>query len=165
MSSTSKAAAVLLVVFGTLIAWLAFPHLRENTRRPERHLAPAGFEGVLLTVYDEPGYPSLPVQEGFYIHRYPADGILITSSTQEFGSAKDEFLDFLPDGTYAPFQSSLKGPLFEATGSYGSSMDGPAKIEYAAKLAGTKAFWANRSADEVQRAIAIARERIGKVAK
>jgi hypothetical protein len=42
-----------------------------------------------------PGHPQLPIENGKLIERFPADGILVTSTAEAFGSGQDEecFLD------------------------------------------------------------------------
>jgi len=67
--------------------------------RPVRYLVPIGYEGTLITVFNRPGYPTLPVKEGFAIHEYPENGIIITSSSPVAGLGTGETIDSSLDGT------------------------------------------------------------------
>jgi hypothetical protein len=55
----------------------------------------AGFHGWAVIVWGISGYPPLPIEDGKIIERFPADGVIITSSQQQFGWAGDEayFID------------------------------------------------------------------------
>jgi len=81
----------------------------EKKRPLERHLIPSDYEGVVITIYEQSGFPELPVSDGYRIHEYGEDGILITSSKQEFVSASDEILDILKDGSHRRIGSGSAG--------------------------------------------------------
>ena len=95
-----------LAILATVLTLVAC----EKKRTPERHLISSDYEGVVITIFDPPGFPPLPAKDGFRIHEYPADGIIITSSSQEFGWASDEMLDVLEGGTHrpSPFSAHLE---------------------------------------------------------
>jgi len=56
---------------------------------------PAGFHGWAVIVWSVPEYPAIPTDHGKLIERFSLDGVIITSSKQQFGWAKDEayFID------------------------------------------------------------------------
>jgi hypothetical protein len=66
----------------------------ESNPRQVREF-PSGYQGLAVVVWDVPGHPQLPVENGRLIERFPADGILVTSTDEAFGGAQDEeyFLD------------------------------------------------------------------------
>jgi hypothetical protein len=135
-----------------LIALVAVLGCQER-RTPARFLIPHDYEGVVITVFGQEGYPELPLVDGFRIHDYPADGILITSSPPEFGWASDEVFDVLADGTYRDLLDKLESGVgarrerFSATGSYsGSRIAGT--LQYYYKAVGTEKYWKDRDGKE-----------------
>ncbi|HTQ38062.1 MAG TPA: hypothetical protein VMJ32_03490 [Pirellulales bacterium] len=62
----------------------------SQQRPPEVREFPDGFHGWALIVWEVPGYPELPSDTGKIVERFPADGLIITSSKQNFGWARDE---------------------------------------------------------------------------
>jgi hypothetical protein len=76
----------------------------EKKAPPSKFLVPPNYEGAVITVYEQPGFPALPMEDGFLVHRYPDDGILFTSSKQLFGasSVMDQALEVMPDGSRRP---------------------------------------------------------------
>jgi hypothetical protein len=68
---------------------------REQLRQAEVYEFPNGFRGWAVVIWDVPGYPKLPIDQGKLVERFPANGIIITSTKQQFGFAHDEsfFLD------------------------------------------------------------------------
>ena len=124
----------------------------EKKRTPARYLIPADYEGVVITVFGQPGFPTLPTKDGFRVHDYPDDGVLITSSAQEFGWASDETLDVLKDGTFRRISSGNvvdRREHFSASGSQEGG--GEPKIEYAFKVIGSVKYWDSIDATEYDR--------------
>ena len=70
--------------------WLAMG-ARNSTRRPSRFLVPQGYTGWVRVEFEVPGAPPLPIEAGQYVLRIPADGILRTSSPEQYGWAKDHY--------------------------------------------------------------------------
>ena len=121
----------------------------EKKRTPDRYLIPANYEGVVITVFDQPGFPPLPIEDGFRLHGYPDDGILITSSSQELGWAADETLDVAESGARTPIPTRHSGGRCERFGGTGSQMvDGLPPIDYYFKAIGGDAYWMDRDAKE-----------------
>ena len=80
----------------------------DINRKPAKHLVPADYEGAVITVFGQPGFPELPIQDGSRVHEYPSDGILITSSTRSSdGRATDETLHVLGDGSLRPSSDTI----------------------------------------------------------
>jgi len=121
----------------------------EKKRTPNRYLIPANYEGVVITVFDKQGFPELPLVDGFRVHKYPDDGILITSTEQEFGRASDETLDVLEDGTHRRLPTRHSGgrcERFSATGS--QSGGGLTEIVYYFKAVGSDEYWEDKDGRE-----------------
>jgi hypothetical protein len=51
---------------------------------------PQGFRGYAIIVWGVPNYPPLPIQGGKMIEEFPSDGIIITSTQQQFGMSWNE---------------------------------------------------------------------------
>jgi hypothetical protein len=125
----------------------------EQKRTPSKYLIPYDYEGVVITVYEQKGYPELPIADGFIIHEYPNDGILITSSEQEFGWASDQVFDVLEDGTYRELKTDIEvsGGIRSEHHSYTGSRSGKGidgTIKYYFKTIGTEEYWEDRDAKE-----------------
>lgn len=134
-----------------LLAFFALSSCGKK-RTPERHLIPADYEGVVITIYDQAGFPKLPKKDGYRIYQYPEDGILITSSKMELGQASDETFDVLNDGTHrrvTPGNAGDRREHFSASGS--QEGEGGPKIEYAFKVIGSAAYWNRIDATEYDR--------------
>ena len=138
-----KARLTLLIALASCLAGC------EKQRTPERYLIPSDFEGVVITVFEQEGFPELPSVDGFRVHRYPEDGVLITSSKQEFGWAADEILDVLPDGTTRRLSSgNIADRRVHFAGTGETARDGVPTIDYRYKAVGTVEFWKDKDARE-----------------
>jgi hypothetical protein len=123
----------------------------EKRRTSERHLIPSGYEGVVITIYDQVGFPELPVRDGYRFYEYPEDGILITSTKQEYGRASVETFDVLADGTHRRITYDVgdRQEHFAASGSQEGG--GEPKIEYVFKVIGSVEYWDRIDATEYDR--------------
>jgi len=103
-------------------------------------------------VFGQSGFPPLPIEDGFRVHHYPDDGILITSTIQEFGWASDETLDVLKDGTFRRISSGNvadRREHFEASGSQEGG--GDPKVEYVFKVIGSVKYFDSIDTTEYDR--------------
>jgi hypothetical protein len=57
----------------------------------ETFLVPAGFEGRINVIFNQPSSLPIPIADGRKVYNVPADGILITSSRLEAGWIDQEF--------------------------------------------------------------------------
>jgi hypothetical protein len=136
----------------------------EKKRTSERHLIPANYEGVVIAIYGQAGFPKLPMKDGYQVFEYPKDGILITSSQPEFGWAPDETLDVLPDGTYRQISSGNVADRRMHFGSFGSEkVGGVLKLAYAFRVIGSVKYWESIDATEYDRKIKEAKEKLAKL--
>lgn len=124
----------------------------EKRRTPVRHLIPAGYEGVVITIYSQEGFPDLPVENGYLVCRYPSDGILITSSPIESGWAADQTFDVHSDGSWTPISTGNltdRREHFAASG-ISHNKDEP-KIESSFRVIGSVKYWEGIDATEYDR--------------
>lgn len=141
-----------MIRFFTLLLVVVGLSSCEKKRTPARHLVHANYEGVVITIYDQAGFPALPMKDGYRVYEYPEDGILITSSKQEFGWGSDETLDVFPDGTHRRISSGNVGGRREHFAASGSQEGGGApEIEYAFKVIGSVDYWSRVDATEYDR--------------
>jgi hypothetical protein len=124
----------------------------EKRRTPVRHLIPADYEGVVITVYSQKGFPELPIEDGYLVCRYPEDGILITSSGLEFGRAADQTFDSRPDGSWRPITTGNVGDRREHFAASGYTQnEGEPKIESSFRVIGSVEYWDGIDATEYDR--------------
>ncbi|MCX8214715.1 MAG: hypothetical protein OTJ97_09495, partial [SAR202 cluster bacterium] len=103
----------------------------------------------MITVFNQQGFPELPLVDGFRVHEYPDDGILITSTEQEYGWASDETLDVLEDGTHRRLSTRHSGGRCERFSATGSQSGGDVvEIVYYFKALGSDEYWRNKDARE-----------------
>jgi hypothetical protein len=82
-------AALTLVLLIGIALWLgANAHL---THRSSRFLIPEGYTGWVRVEFEVPGAPPLPQEAGQYVFKIPTDGILRTSSPEQYGWAEDHY--------------------------------------------------------------------------
>ena len=74
-------------------------------RHPTTYLIPNGYIGWVEIQYDVDA-PPLPISDGKYICRIPANGSLRTASALENGWAKDEYFYYLGDGSLEPLRET-----------------------------------------------------------
>ena len=75
---------------------------------PYRFLIPEGYVGWIRVDFNVPDAPPLPVEDGFYIFKFPETGRLQTSSSDVVESRRNEFLYYSNDGKYRLHEG---GPL------------------------------------------------------
>lgn len=60
------------------------------SRPAEVYEFPLGFHGDAYVIWSEPGYPPVPIRDGKLILHFASDGVIITSTSNHFGVARDE---------------------------------------------------------------------------
>jgi hypothetical protein len=63
---------------------------QDQSRRPSRYLIPEGYVGWVRIDFNIKDAPPLPLENGFYLFKFPASGRIQTSSDMEYGVADDE---------------------------------------------------------------------------
>ena len=115
-----------ILVLAPLIAlsvWLGFG-ARHESLRSSRFLIPQGYTGWVRIEFEVPGAPPLPIDHGEYTITIPADGVLRTSSPEQYGWARDRYyydsgqnLSSIPDsGDSAMIWGKLNGEAAGVSG-------------------------------------------------
>lgn len=79
----------LAVVIG-LVAWLS-TGTHESRRPSSRFLIPEGYVGWVRVEFEVQGASALPLEAGQAVLKIPPDGLLRTSSPEQYGWAKDYY--------------------------------------------------------------------------
>ena len=79
----------------------------QDASKEQKYILPKGFTGTAITVYEQDSFPSLPIENGMVVHRYPVDGILFTSSSGQYGAWHRQKIEF-EDTTDANIPTELK---------------------------------------------------------
>lgn len=72
----------------------------RTSRRAVRYLIPQGYIGWICVEFNVQGTPPLPLENGYYLLKFPRDGWLQTSSKVEYGWAKDEYYYYSVKGRH-----------------------------------------------------------------
>ncbi len=64
---------------------------QEKVRRPSRYLIPQDYIGWVRIDFKVADAPPLPIEDDYYLFKFPPSGHLETSSDIEYGSADDEY--------------------------------------------------------------------------
>jgi uncharacterized protein DUF6843 len=97
---------------------------RHNRLRSSRFLIPEGYTGWIRVEFEVQGAAPLPMEGGEYILSIPGDGVLRTSSPEQYGWAQDHYYYYSAQGT-RPLPDSREAPLIwgkingEASGASG----------------------------------------------
>lgn len=88
----------------------AFSIRAQTTRKalPYRFLIPEGYVGWIRVDFDVSDAPPLPIEDGFYIFKFPESGRLQTSSSDVVDSRRNEFFYYSADEQY---RIRVGGPL------------------------------------------------------
>ncbi len=111
--------ALLLGVAG----WLTID-ARHSIRHSSRFLIPDGYVGWVRVEFQVSGAPPLPAEGGEYLFKFPPSGLLRTSSSEEYGWAKDHYFYYSEKGTAVLSDTGPENLIWgkingEATGSQG----------------------------------------------
>jgi hypothetical protein len=96
-SAQIVAGILCLILLISLALWLSLG-LRNNSTRSARFLLPTAYTGWIRIEFEVQGASPLPKEGGEYILRIPADGVLRTSSPEQYGWAQDHFYYYSADG-------------------------------------------------------------------
>lgn len=119
------------------LAALLLSSCDQNAKYPV-HQIPAGYEGHVVVVFDQPGYPELPTNRKNQFLHYPADGILITSSSPRFGFSADHAVESTSKVDDLGVRRVAKAQQYESWET--RERDG-LKMPYMVKAVGSDAFW------------------------
>jgi len=91
------AGALTFALVAGLAVWLGMS-VRNSTRRSSRILISEGYTGWIRVEFEVQGAPPLPMEGGQYVLKIPSDGILRTSSAEQYGWAKDQYFCYSAQG-------------------------------------------------------------------
>jgi hypothetical protein len=80
-----------VALFAALGVWPAFG-THNYGRRSARFLIPESYVGWVRVEFQSSGAPLVPVEHGEYVFQIPPSGLLKTSSSEQYGWAKDRYL-------------------------------------------------------------------------
>jgi hypothetical protein len=89
-SARIAAATVALALLAGLAVWLS-TSARNSMHRASRFLIPEGYTGWIRVEFEVPNASPLPMENGQYILKIPPDGLLRTSSLEQYGWAPDHY--------------------------------------------------------------------------
>jgi hypothetical protein len=105
--------ATLILLIG-LGAWFKINVFSTNARNPNprsfRFLIPEGYSGWVRIEFEIPGAPPLPFEGGQTVLEIPPSGMLRTSSPEQYGWARDEYVLYSNHGM-RPLSDSGPGRL------------------------------------------------------
>jgi hypothetical protein len=79
-----------VALFAALGVWPAVT-THNYARRSSRFLMPDGYVGWVRVEFQSSGAPPAPVENGEYVFQIPPSGLLKTSSSEQYGWAKDRY--------------------------------------------------------------------------
>ena len=133
--STRIVVGVFTLAFLIGLAWWLSASARNSTRPASRFLIPEGYTGWVRIEFEVQGAPSLPLENGEFILKVPTDGVLQTSSPEQYGWAKDHYYYYSAQGVSSLSDS---GPTALIWGKInGEESGGAGKRKYEAFFVGT----------------------------
>lgn len=97
-------------------------------RHPTRYLIPDGYVGWVQINFKVDGAPPLPIEDAYYVVKFPSSGLIQTSSNIEYGVAVDEFF-YYSDNTRRQIKESGWGEGGMIWGAYnGKKTDGTGRL-------------------------------------
>lgn len=92
-----KQIRLLTCVLAVAISGIGFSCRPSKERRPSRYLIPEGYVGWVRINYRMKGAPALPIEDNYYLFKFPSTGLLETSSDIEYGAANDDYFYYCGD--------------------------------------------------------------------
>lgn len=92
--------AFTLASLAGLALWLGMS-ARNSTHRSSRFLIPEGYTGWVRIEFEVQDAPPLPVEGAQYVLKIPSDGVLRTSSAEQYGWAQDYYYYYSAQGVRA----------------------------------------------------------------
>jgi hypothetical protein len=102
--SAAKRSSRIAVGIGTLAlvagvaVWLTID-ARHSIRHSSGFFIPDGYVGWVQVEFQVPDASVLPVIDGESVYKFPRSGLLTTSSSEEYGWAKDHYFYYSEEGT------------------------------------------------------------------
>ena len=133
----------------------------KEMKRPV-HQIPPGYEGFVMVVFGQPGFPELPTNWENQFLEYPADGILITSSDQQFGLMADQVVETTARAGDDRIRKAGKATTYET----GGSVDrGGLRMTFLVKAIGSDAYWKSRNRTDYKAKLDEAEQKLRRLSK
>ena len=117
-----------LALLTGLAVWLGVG-ARNSTRPASRFLIPDGYTGWVRIEFEVQGAPPLPMEGGEYILKIPPDGLLRTSSAEQYGWAKDHYYYYSAQAVHPLPDSGSAALIWGKINGEGSGASGKRKYE------------------------------------
>ena len=98
-------------------------------QRTSRFLIRDGYTGWIRIEFEVPGAPPLPTENSQYVLRIPAEGLLRTSSTEQYGWANDQYFYYSGQGVHSLPDSGPAGLIWGKVNGEHSGATGKTKYE------------------------------------
>jgi hypothetical protein len=108
--------------------WLGMS-TRNLNHRSSRFLIPEGYTGWIRVEFGVQGAPPLPMEGGQYVFKIPSDGLLRTSSAEQYGWATDHYYFYSAQGVRALPDSGPAGLIWGKINGEESGAKGKRKYE------------------------------------
>ncbi|MGA8501069.1 MAG: hypothetical protein WB683_05945 [Candidatus Sulfotelmatobacter sp.] len=99
--STRIFVGALTIALLTGFGWWLRTNAQNSTPRSSRFLIPEAYTGWVRIEFEVQGAPPLPMEGGQYVLKIPSDGLLRTSSAEQYGWAKDHYYYYSAQGVRA----------------------------------------------------------------
>lgn len=120
--------ALTVALLTGLALWLSVS-ARNSTRPASRFLIPEGYIGWVRIEFGVQGAPPLPMEGGEYILKIPPDGVLRTSSAEQYGWARDHYYYYSAQGAHPLPDSGSAALIWGKINAEGSGASGKRKYE------------------------------------
>jgi hypothetical protein len=102
---------------------------RNSTHRSSRFLIPEGYTGWIRIEFEVQSAPPLSMEGSQYVFKIPSDGLLRTSSAEQYGWAKDHYYYYSAQGVHALPDSGPAGLIWGKINGEESGASGKRKYE------------------------------------
>jgi hypothetical protein len=101
----------------------------NSTHRSSRFLIPEGYTGWIRIEFEVQGALPLPMEGGQYVLRIPSDGVLRTSSAEQYGWAEDHYYYYSAQGVRSLPDSGPAGLIWGKINGEEAGASGKRKYE------------------------------------
>lgn len=86
-----RAIIIFSAVCVAILCGASYRQQKANERTPSRYVLPDAYVGWVVIHFQQPGSPPVPLHDGNLEFDFPRNGVVRTSSQQQFGSARDHY--------------------------------------------------------------------------
>ncbi len=144
------------LVLAAAAVFLMFPEKPASTAKIPTHQIPEGYEGFVILVYGQEGYPSVAESGTHQIFKYPEDGILITMALPRFGKGAKQVIE-----TYKPSSgATIRRRDYAQKEWFGTMRQNDLEFNYLVKAVGNSEYWQTNNINDYQAKIDEARQKL-----